>query len=190
MRKLIPRKEREKKAKRNQFIVGIVLVFLMLASTLGFALQGGLGQADPNQAGDSVIYNGFEFINNNGAWILGSYVFRYTPQQVSDIGTGLKPAQEYQGLPLYLYSESDSAGIEISVNMGQIAQRVQMACPQGEVCEDSSLPVKDCTDNFIIIKEADSSSIRQENNCVYIEGSEFELPALADQFLFKTLGIR
>ena len=68
---------------------------------------------------------------------------------------------------------------------------MQRACPEDVICESGEdLPVKTCSDNFIIIKESNTSSIRQENNCVFIEGQKEELTALADQFLFKTFGIR
>jgi hypothetical protein len=57
MKRLVSKSERERRAKRNQIIVGIVLVFLMVLSVLGFALQGNAG----NQEEDKIVYNGLEF---------------------------------------------------------------------------------------------------------------------------------
>lgn len=191
MRKIISAEDEARKQKRNQTILVVFLAFVMVASTIGFALQSGVGNTDSGQgSGNEVEYNGFKFVNQNGLWVLGNFVFKYTPQQVPDIGSGIKDFSNYQGKPVYVYSEDDGAEIEIAVNFGQIAQRVQKACPEGSVCQ-GELPVKTCNENFIIIKESNTdNSITQENNCVFIEGQKEQLTALADQFLFKTLGIR
>jgi len=192
MRKIVSAEEEARKKKRNQIIVGVFLALVMVLSTIGFAIQGGTGN-DPSGdvSGNEIEYNGFKFVNQNGLWVLGNFVFKYTPQQVDDIGSesGIKLASNYQGKPAYVYSENDEAEIEIAVNLGQLSQRVQKACPVGTTC-DGDLPVKTCSDNFIIIKESNTSSITQENNCVLIEGQKEELTSLADQFLFKILGIR
>lgn len=172
-------------------IVGVILIFLMFASTLGYAIQSTLGD-DPgnvNTGSGNVTYNGYEFSNYNGFWVLGNFVFKYNPEQVPDVGSDLKSAQEYQGKPLYIQSVDENARNEIQVNMGQIAQRVQDACLEGTQCA-SGLPIKSCSDNFITIKESQSNSIRQVDGCVYIEGKKEDLVKLADQFLFKILDIR
>lgn len=187
MKRLVSKSERDRRAKRNQIIVGIALVFLMVLSVLGFALQGGTG----NQEEDKIVYNGLEFRYIDGFWRIGNFAFKYNPEQVPEIGFGLKGFTFYQRLPVYIYSENNGAEIEIRMNLELIAERVQRACidEQGIECSEE-LPVKTCEDNFIIIKEGNVSSIRQENNCVYIEGSEQELLKLVDQFLFKILGIK
>jgi len=191
MRKIISMEEEAKRKKRNQIILGVCLALIMVLSTLGFALQGGIGNTSSDQtSGNETEYNGFKFVNQNGLWVLGNFVFLYVPQQVEDIGSGIKPASNYQGKPAYVYSEDEGAEIEVAVNLEQVAQRVQKACPEDTVCDDN-LPVKTCNDNFIIIRESNiSNSIRQENNCVFIRGQKEQLTALADQFLFKTLGVR
>lgn len=189
MRRIVSKEERGRLRKRNQIIAGAVLVLLMVFSTLGFALQNGFTN---NSNGDSgnIKYNGFEFVNSNGFWVLGQFVFRYNPNNVPDIGSGLKTAQDYQGMPFYIYSEDTNAESEIYVNMRQIVPRVQDACPEGTLCSNKDLPVKKCSDNFIIIKEDNISSIKQEDNCIYITGEKNQLAKLADQFLFKILGVR
>ena len=192
MRRIVSAEEEAKKKKKRQVIIGVVLAFIMVASTIGFAIQSNSGIGNSPQgdvSGNEIEYNGFKFVNQNGLWVLGNFVFRYVPQQVPEINSEVKPASNYQGKPAYVYSEDDGAEIEIAVNLGQIAQRVQKACPGGTTCE-GDLPIKTCSDNFIIIKVGNTSSIKQENNCVFIEGGKEELTALADQFLFKTLGIR
>lgn len=193
MKKILSKAEEEKKKKRNQVIVGIVLVGLMVLSTIGYALQtspGGNGNTGQNSP-DKFSYNGFEFSYLNGIWVMGNFAFRYNPSEVPDIGDELKDATYYQGKPLYIYSEHNEAESEIKINLGQISERIQPACPKGAEfnCSENS-PVKTCEDNFIIIKKSAETQIRQDNNCVYIEGSDEDIVKLADQFLFKILKIR
>ena len=190
MRALISKGEEERRRKKNQTILVVILAFIMVASTLGFAIQSNSGDSgNPGVQTDTVRYGDYEFVNQNGLWVLGNFVFRNLPQQVPDIGFGMKTAENYQGKPAYVYSEDADSEAEIAINLGQIAQRIQKACPENTICTED-LPVKTCSDNFIIIKESSNSSITQENNCVYIQGEKAQLTALADQFLFKTLGIK
>ncbi|MFH1311288.1 MAG: hypothetical protein ABIH65_02690 [Nanoarchaeota archaeon] len=188
MQRLISKHDEEEKRKRNQIIVGIILVVLMVLSVLGFALQGG-SDGSGNEETDKLTYNGFEFSYINELWAIGNFAFKYNPNQVPEIGTDLKDATYYQGLPLYIYSENKDAEIEVYLNLRQIAERVQPACLEGLECPGDS-PIKTCTDNFIIIKETNNSRITQENNCVYIEGTKDEIVKLVDQFLFKILKIK
>jgi len=98
MRKIVSKEDEDKKRRRNQFVVGGILVLIMVLSTLGFALQGNSGSGNV----EKVIYNNFEFVNQNGFWFLASgdtyFVFRNNPRQVS-LGippiTGLKPLNNY-----------------------------------------------------------------------------------------------
>ncbi len=190
MKRFISKREREKGTKRKQIIIGVSLAFLMVFGVLGFALQGGRGGNNSNEdSSNSTIYDGYEFINQNGFWMINSFAFKYNPQQVEDIGLNLKDINNYHGKPVYIYSESKEAELEIYMNLGQFAQRVQNACIEGGECS-GNFPVKTCEDNFIIIKKGDSSMINQDNNCVYIEGLQEDLTKLTDQFLFKILGIK
>src|SRR3989344_6115884 len=164
MRRLVSKEEQERIRKKNQVTVGVILVFLMVASTLGFAIQSNLGSSGAgNENPSKLTYNGFEFTNTNGFWVFQNFVF--------------------------IQSEDEVAGAEVYVNLAQVAERVQEACIEGGVCVEG-LPIKTCSDNFIIIREKEASSISQVDGCVYIESQKEELVKLADQFLFKILGIK
>ena len=190
MKRFISKSEKERKRKRNQIIIGVSLAFLMVLSVLGFGLQGNFGKGNEDSS-DKVVYNGLEFTYIDEFWRIGNFAFKYNPEQVPEIGSELKNATFYQGLPVYIYSENDEAETEIRVNLGLVAERVQRACIDEEGIECSKeLPIKTCEDNFIIIKENNISRIKQENNCVYIEGPEEELVELVDQFLFKIFGVK
>ena len=189
MKRLISKSEKERKTKRNQIIIGVSLAFLMVLSVLGFALQGNTNNEDENS--EKVVYNGLEFTYIDGFWRIGSFAFKYNPEQVPEIGSELKDVTFYQGLPAYIYSENEEAETEARVNLLQITDNVQRACIDEEGINCSKeLPIKTCEDNFVIIKENNISLIKQENNCVYIEGPEEELVGLVDQFLFKIFGVK
>ncbi|MCX6749700.1 MAG: hypothetical protein NTW17_03080 [Candidatus Pacearchaeota archaeon] len=190
MRRLVSKEDEAGKRKRNRIIAGVVLAVVMILSTIGFAFQGRSDNASTgNQSESEIDYNGFKFINQNGLWILGNFVFRYNPNEVENIGTGIKPLSNYQGKPAYIYSEDEEAEIEVAGNIGLVAQRVQKACSKEMNCTED-IPVKTCSDNFIIIKESDITSIVQNNSCVLIKGPKENLTSIADGFLFKALEIR
>ncbi len=189
MRNIESKKEAEKKSKRNQLIIGGILIFIMLGSTFGYVM---FSSSDNNGNVEKVKYNGYEFVNQNGFWItsIGEYqfVFTYNPEQVERINSSVNSLNAYSGKVLYFSYESDAAAVEISRNLGNIVLRFQGACIEEEGCPET-WPIKDCTNNFIIIKEANESKIYQENNCVFIEGPRENLTQITDEFLFKITGI-
>ena len=193
MRKIISREEVEKKRKRNQLIVGIVLIGVMVFGTLGYAFQGlGEGKNDNGGDGKVVEYNRYSFTESGGYWSLGlgdlNFLFKYNPEQIERIGGDSGVVTKYSGKPLYIYSESDTAKMEILRNIQYFPQRIQNACPKNKVCEDN-IPLKTCEDNFIIIEESESSVLKQEGNCTFISGNGEEVVKISDEFLFKILGI-
>jgi len=194
MRKIISQKEKNRKKRTTQYIVGGVLIFIMLFSSLGYSFMGG---SQIEEQTEKINYNGFEFVKQNGLWILynedSSFVFRYNPKEVKNSGRidyGLKTIENYVNKPLYFSSENREAESEIYGNLQSYIQRVQYACTENEENCSESLPVKTCDDNFIIIKNSNVSEITQDKNCVFIYGdSEESLIKLSDEFLFKILKI-
>ena len=187
MRKIISKKEEAKKQQKNQVILGLILVGVMFLSVLGYAFSGSSGENKKTK------YNEFEFFEKDGLWyskVQNSYfIFRYNPYEVDDIESEIKPISFYYNEPLYLFSESNEASYEISNNFEKIVERIQPACiDEGECSGD--FPVKTCENNFIIIKENNSTDIIQNESCVFIYGSYKDLTKITDEFLFKVLGIK
>jgi hypothetical protein len=194
MRRLISKEEEAKKRKRNQWIIGGVLVLIMVVSTLGYAFI--RDQFSGTTASQKIIYNGLEFDQNGNLWNTSAgnlqLSFSYNPQQTVKVNSILNPLGNYANKPLYIYSQDTLAATEIYRNLfylNQIALRVQNACFAGENCSDNS-PVKTCQDNLIIIKASNITEIKQQNNCVFIEGHAENLTSLSDSFLFKIIGIQ
>lgn len=191
VRKITSKQDEAKKRKRNQLVVGGILIAVMIFSTLGYSLQGD----DSNDAEGNefkINYNGHEFLYQNGLWIVNigqtSFGFLHSPKEVEKITGEVKTLNNYVGKPLYISAISPTAEQEIYRNLDGIIQRRQYACLEGNDCY-GDLPVKSCQDNFIIIKEDVVNNIIQEDNCVYIVGNYPDLPKLTDEFLFKTIGI-
>lgn len=194
MRKIISKEKAEKKKRRNQLVVGIILIFVMVFSILGYSLNGNNGQS-----GTVIInYNGFKFVQNpsTNLWDLNkgnlNFSIEYNPYELGKFDSTVNQIDSYSGKPLYISSDSSDAETEIYRNLfyqNQIVQRVQEACLSGEKC-GGDFPVKTCDDNFIIIKENSTPEIRQQNNCVFISGAAENLSRMSDKFLLKIIGIQ
>jgi hypothetical protein len=176
----------------NQLLVGILLIFIMFLSVLGYALS---GKVDEDADKEKVVYNGMEFINQNGFWVTKvenfQFVFRYNPNEVPKVYSFVNFANTYYEKPLYIQSDEEVATSEIYNNLNQIVERMQPAClDKGEdtVCE-GDFPIKDCNNNFIIIQESNITDIVQNQSCVFIQGPREDLVEITDEFLFKILGI-
>jgi hypothetical protein len=190
MRAIESKEDIAKRKRKNQIIISAILITVMLGSTFGYAFY----QLGNKEESNKVEYKGYKFVNQNDYWTttIGSYnfMFKYNPSQVERIEIGgdeLKYLNSYSGLPLYYFSENAGAGVEINENLRNIVLRFQGACPDSNCTQD--WPIKDCSSNFIIIKEANESKIYQNESCVFIEGPQGNLTQLADEFLFWTTGI-
>ena len=190
MRKITSKKKEEKKQKRNQLIGGLVLISILFVSLVGY----GFGGRSVNQ--EEISYKGQEFVEQNGFWItkIGDFEFslRYKPNELDEIDTDLHFLDDYLGEPLYISSDDIESESEIYRNLiGQnsIALRMQLACLDGEVCENKELPVKTCDDNFIVIRESSQPKVIQNNNCVFIRGEMENLTRITDGFLLKIIGL-
>lgn len=194
MRRIVPKAEEEKKRKRQNIFVGIIVIIVMLGSVFG-AIVGYSGNPTGNGQGTELEFNGQEFYNQQGYWITQyrglNMSFRYSPEKTGDnlkVENSLNPLNSYRGSPLYIYSEDEVSRSEILRNMGRVALRTQQTCLE-EDCEEN-YPVKDCSQNTIIIKEGTENKINQTENCVYIQGGPNELSRISDEFVYRISGIK
>ena len=188
MKRLKSKGSEAKKQKRNQVIIGVILIIVMFGSVFA-VIVGSFG----NKESSKVDYNGFEFFKQSNFWILEigdfDFIFKYNPNEIQEIETEVKFLNNYYGKPLYISSENSEATYEIASNLEQVTLRMQNACLDEEDCEDD-LPLKTCDDNFIIIEEKNETNILQDNNCVFIQGPQENLTMISDEFLFHILGVR
>ena len=192
MRKIQTQAKIDRKRKRNNMILGVVLVGLLVLSTIGYSLSGNFSGNNKEE------FNGYEFEQNGVYWVLGlqeqEFFFQNLPQEVVDVSVfGFYDLNSYFDKVLYFvnFDKSNEAGQEILNNLGRYVLRWQEACldlSSEEFECDSNLPVKTCKDNLIIFESVsgNATSVRKENSCVYISG---DLVKGADAFLYKLLGI-
>lgn len=190
MRRITSKKKEAKKQKRNQLIVGIILILIMVLSIIGYSFN------NSNNEEEKIIYNEVEFIKQDNLWYANigdfQFSFRYNPEETGESNYQLNRLDTYSGEPLYIYSKHSEAEVEVYRNLfyyNQIPQRIQYACFEEENC-NGDYPVKNCSDNFIIIEEAENNEILQDENCVFIKGKSEDLTKLTDSFLFKIIGVQ
>ncbi len=191
MRKIVSKDSEEKRKKRNQIILGVILVFVMFGSVFGVIVNS-FGSKENSKEGGKV-YRGVEFAQAGGYWIaeIGGveFVFSSFPDEVADVPGEVNGLSEYINQNVYVYSESPAAEIEIYRNLQNIALKIQGAYPEG-VNQTKDLPVKTCEEKFIIIRESNETGIEQDEGCVYISGKKGELVNITDEFLFKAIGLK
>lgn len=193
MRKILTKENKSRKIKKNQLFMGLILIFLMIFSTLGFAF---VNNTKSQSVNDKEEYNGIEFQLNNGLWYFSvqsvDFITRYNPNELGDIMfSSFNTMQNYNNKPLYLIGESGEHFTEIDRNLrGRFVLRIGEACLEGEECEDE-LPVKDCSENLIVfrIAENEKERIYRDENCVFIVSSYANQVRYADVFLFDILDI-
>ncbi|MFA5061145.1 MAG: hypothetical protein WC494_02430 [Candidatus Pacearchaeota archaeon] len=182
MRKIMTQTEIERSNKRKQIVLGVVLIFLLVVSTAGFSWL----SKDEEKSG-VVEERGIKFYNQNGIWRtqIGEAIFSFTylPSEVENLTIiGNYSLDNYVNQPLYFNKLEDGA-VEILGNLNNYILRYQKACTE-EPCEED-LPLKDCTNNFIIFTDGENK-VYKEENCVHIVGDQIKG---ADAFLYKVLNI-
>lgn len=185
MRKIVSKYEEDKRKRRNQFIVGGVLIVVMLLSTLAYAFQGQV-QNSGSTAANTTTYNGISFSNQNGFWATtyGNHriAFTYAPSQItSDLSNVTKNISDFTNRQVYLFSEDSNSTSEWSVNLAGFASQVT------PVQDLSNL---DCSNNFIVVQKTLSDSVYQRQNCIFISGQQQDLIGLSDNVMFKLFGIK
>src|SRR3989344_5592439 len=102
MRKIITPEEKEKSRKRNSSIIGVFLLFLLIASTAGYALlyngdSSNDVQQDQQQTGQGLNFNGQTFYLTS------------SENSVKNINVNItKNFQDYAGRPLYIASDNNA----------------------------------------------------------------------------------
>ena len=175
-----------KTRRRNNFIIGAALIFLLAVAPLGYNI---LQRNDDSGGGMIESYNGFEFARMGGMWKLVleemDFYFTYLPQEVENVSViGFYSFSDYVAKPLY-FIDSNVVAQEILVNLQNTIERTQDACLNETLCV-GDLPVKNCSDNLIIFKEGNMTRVSKNDGCVTISGNWIKG---SDAFLYKILGV-
>ena len=192
IKKLVSKKEEKRKQKRNQWIAGSVLILVMVLSAFGIAANS-FGETKEQKT----IYKGYEFQQINSYYVLNigesNFKLLSNPESLNNLKAQInlsKILTNYISKPLYLSIENPSLSQEISQNLDSYVERIQFACLENSTCLDENFPIKDCLNNFIIIKKSTENKIYEQDNCVFIEGKQEDLLTLTDKFILEIIGIK
>lgn len=187
MRRIKSEADIQRVRRRNNVILGVVMIGLLILSYAGFALM----NSDENGENQNFVEEkGFNFVRDGGYWkmMVDGQVFGFQnlPSEVDDVDVNISVEfANYVSLPLYFVGAGEGAN-EILINLGNYVLRYQEACLEGMVC-DGDLPTKSCEDSNLIIFEAgDEARVYSEGTCVFVVGDELEA---SDAFLYKLFGI-
>jgi len=166
MRKIQSPEETAKKKKRNNMIIGLFMLAVLVLGTVGYGFS---GFSDSAQNTEDSQENQEPNLRNS-------------LDSVKTIPVTLnKTLNDFIGKTLYIASENQEATNEIASTLGIYSQRIQLVCHGS--CEQD-LPEKDCSEEIIVFKDSPENKVYQEENCIFIEG---DIKAV-DAFLYKILG--
>lgn len=191
MRKIKSAADVTRVQRRNNIILGVVMIVLLTLSSVGYSLMSADGESE-----NVVSELGFDFVRDGGLWKvnIGTEIFgfMYLPSELGDVDVDNISVELgiYFGQPLYFVNPGEGVG-EILNNIGRYILRNQESCfleDLGDLtsCE-GNLPVKDCGSNLIVFYEGNDTRVYAEENCVFISG---DVLMGSDAFLYEVLGIR
>ncbi|MFA5019528.1 MAG: hypothetical protein WC533_00335 [Candidatus Pacearchaeota archaeon] len=193
MREIKSKEEQDKKKRRNQIIIGVILIGLMVISTAGYSFF----NEDNKNNKNKITYNGFEFNrNDNGYWEIEidgeKFITLYNPKETEDISLDFDiTIEQYYQKPLYGVFKEQYAEAEILNNIGRYIQRYQRdVCVEGIKCDNENAPVKNCSSNIMFFSISNETNIYKQDNCLFIKSSESEQIKSADRIIFKMLGVQ
>ncbi len=164
--------------KRTKWLVGLMLL-LLLGSTAGYAFLSGEKDSTKSNKNGIEELGGQWRANFNGQQLL----FSSSPDSVNATNISLTyDLTSYYQKPVYIVSNESYINYEIASTLGLYASRIQQAC-YGNCTLD--LPSKDCTSLLIVYNPGNESRVKQQDNCVFIEGNLSSV----DAFLYRVFSL-
>jgi hypothetical protein len=211
MKKLLTKKEKEKIRKRNNTIIGSILVLIMFFSVIGYSFYT-KSLDDSERRERKIVFNGIEFdLKDDGLWhftVSGTdFISYYSPEELQNMTNELQDIEinlslnyfNFHDKMLYLHFENEfSTQSEILRNIGNVIQRTNYFCFEKDEYDEfgefkeCEWPIKSCNDTngiMLITKNAEKNSIKQNENCIFIEFKEQEGLKIASVFVYKLLEI-
>jgi hypothetical protein len=196
-------KELREKAKARKIAVFVVVGFIVIFFIVLFSVKYVYKEKSPYE---TLTYNNFEFTKIADTWYaqwkhenrLIALALRYSPPEVENVtvlgelGEGFTKSKVY--ITFDPYSEQDAfkylavASAELSQSIVKAFNKeIIPACTryENETCENLSIVTCDDTDKAVIhIKAEEPTQIILEDNCITLQGKEFELLRAVDKLLY------
>ena len=186
MRRIETKEQINKRKKRNQVLVGGVLVFLLTFAAIGYAIM--MRQSE-DLGFERTNEKGFNFYRVGDFWQLNiegqSFYFENLPSEVEHLTYEIDlDLSMYSSKALYSVNATPKVSNILS-NIGPYILRYQEACLMGTNCT-KDLPYKDCSENILIFNVEEDEKIEVVGNCVYLSGTSSRI---ADAFVYEVLNI-
>jgi len=184
MKRIQTAQMKNRKTRRNNIILGIVLIALLVIAPIGYSFMN-----NDRRSGSKVNEKGSDFYKEGGLWKTNKdgqvFGFQYLPSEVTNVSvSGFYNLGGYVSQPLYFVNVNEAAP-EILNNLQRYIMRYQEACLNESLCGEE-LPLKDCGSNVIIYEAGNDTKVYKNQSCVYLVGDAIRA---ADAFLYETLNI-
>ncbi|MCS7134486.1 MAG: hypothetical protein NZ889_01355 [Candidatus Pacearchaeota archaeon] len=202
LRPLETREEREKKIRKRNLILSILIAITILAGTIGWVMMG-------KETENLQKYKEFKFRKVENQWQTTVKVYNnneflirtsFLPQEVENIPStleGLYLEKIYDKIIYFVvFSQTElQAAQELAINLYPFSKRIQLACSKEKenetFCADK--PIKNCENGteslIIILEEKNETKIKYEKNCLEIYGKGSEILKASDKVIFVIFGI-
>lgn len=203
LKKIETQAERAKKQQKRNLVIGMIIIFLMVFSSLGYVIVE--NNSSPEQG---IKYGNYTFIPAGSAWQTNLSSFgmllttTYLPGDVLDVNGSKADLFYVQDKIIYLDVSSQQdiqASIDLIRNLEPISSRMQFACSKenenSSFCIENNYPIKNC-------EEADSSSLiiiinstnlnkgyEFKESCLVVNGQGSDIIKASDNFVFKLFRI-
>jgi hypothetical protein len=207
LRKIETKESRQKKQNnQSKLIIGLVILFLMVFSTLGYAI---VQNNNPQTEGEK--YGNYTFVRGASGWettlkLFGNKVLStsYLPREVLEVNSSPVDLFYFQDKIVYITVRNQQdvqTSVDLSKNLGSIFSRIQYACNYDEenstFCIEANLPLKNCEDagsNIVILIDSKNfnstvPSYTFKDSCLTIKGEGSGIMKAADNFIFRLFRI-
>jgi len=190
LKKIQSKKEIEKKQKRNQLVIGLILIFVMLISTAGYAFD--------QTRTEKKIYNNIVFVKQESnlwqAQKIGTLT-QFLPQEVAIINGSVSISKSQLDGKIFYFdifsSDELNAANEVMKNLA--VAKTQQICIEGEENKEGceNLAIKSCFDenlnNYIFVFKSESNStlnLEKKGYCIFFNADGENLIKATDKFIF------
>ena len=170
----------------------IFISLLMITSIIGFVIP-----YDSQEQGNKLEFNDVEFLqttNNKWTGVKNNqqYLFDFLPPELTEISIPglfilnnkklyfIYDPSNYSSFQEYIYQKT-------SYNLQLQGKQILPACMKEESCPD--IPVKDCTENAIFLKNSINNKVYLLDNCIVLEGDEVYQNKAIDKINQALIGI-
>jgi len=207
LKPLESKEERDKKIKKRNLFLGVIIAIVMIGGTVGWAFLSG----DTGNVGQK-NYNGFNFVQTENYWqtqidLQGQKFLLQTsflPGEVENVTSnfGNLDLNSFAGKGVYIIANfpgERQAAIEFAINLQNLLNRVQFACLKEDANESFCIdkPIKSCEDadqNTAIItihesEDINSTTIDYNSGCLTIAGTAGDVIRAMDKGIFSMFGV-